>query len=102
MEKIYTDKTGSSTDDYGADFRKDFETRYSGSSDKYEAYAPAYEYGYRNASDPRFKNKSWGEVESTLKTDYLRDNPSSTWEKVKDSVRYGWEKVTGKRSAAGH
>lgn len=96
VEKVGTQQTGN----YEADFRKDFETRYAGSGVKYESLAPAYQYGYSTASDPRFKDKSWGELESTLKTDYLRNNPNSTWDNVKGAVRYGWKKVTGKRSAA--
>jgi uncharacterized protein (TIGR02271 family) len=94
-------EAGPTTGNYDADFRQDFETRYAGSGVQYESFAPAYQYGYTSASDPRFKNKSWQEVESTLKTDYLRRNPNSTWDNIKGAARYGWEKVTGKRSAAG-
>ena len=32
-----------------------------------------------------------------LRTDYLRNNPNSAWDRMKGAVRYGWEKVTGKR-----
>jgi hypothetical protein len=45
----------------------------------YEIYAPAYQ------------------IETTLRTVYERNNPSSTWDSVKDAVRYGWEKVSGGR-----
>ena len=100
VEKLGTEETaGRTTSAYDADFRRDFETRYARSGVQYESFAPAYQYGYASASDPRFRNKSWEEVESTLKTDYLRNNPNSTWDNIKGAARYGWEKVTGKRSA---
>ncbi len=60
-------------------------------------YAPAYEYGSTMAADPRYQGKNWAEVEPTLRTDYARRYPESTWESIKDSVRSGWDKVTGKR-----
>jgi uncharacterized protein (TIGR02271 family) len=59
--------------------------------------SPAYKYGYSAASDPRYANRSWSDAEENLRTDYLRQNPDSKWDEVKSDVRYGWEKVTGKR-----
>lgn len=89
--------------DYGDEFRRDFETRYASSGGAYEDYAPAYTYGYQSASDPRYQGRSWDDVEPDLRTDYGRRYPNSTWEKMKGSIRYGWDKVTGRgRSAATH
>jgi uncharacterized protein (TIGR02271 family) len=82
---------------YEDDFRNDFQTRYGTSGADYQSYAPAYEYGYKMAGNPQYKGANFDEVESTLKTDYLRNNPNSTWDQAKGAVRYGWEKVTGKR-----
>jgi uncharacterized protein (TIGR02271 family) len=84
--------------DYDSDFREDFRTRYGTvRGAKYETYAPAYQYGHRMASDQRYQGRSWNDVESTLRTDYEREYPGGKWEQMKDSVRYGWEKVTGRR-----
>lgn len=83
--------------DYGDDFRQDWQSRYSTSGEPYETYAPAYDYGYRSASDPRYQGKNWSDVQQDLRTDYTRKNPNSSWERMKDAVRYGWEKVTGNR-----
>jgi len=83
--------------DYTSDFRRDYQTRYASSGVPYETMAPAYDYGYRSASDPRYKGRNWPEVERDLRTDYERNYPGSAWEKTKDAVRYGWEKVTGRR-----
>jgi len=83
--------------DVGADYRSDWESRYAASGGSYEDYRPAYEYGYRSASDPRYQGRSWSDAERDLRTDYMREHPNSTWDRVSGAVRYGWEKVTGKR-----
>jgi uncharacterized protein (TIGR02271 family) len=91
--------TGTAYDD--TDFRNDFQTRYGSTPGaSYDTYSPAYRYGYEAASDPRYKGKDFSEIESDLRSDYGRRYPNSTWEKMKDSIRYGWDKVTGKASAA--
>ncbi len=83
--------------DYASDFRRDWQERYANSGHGYETYQPAYEYGYRSASDSRYRNRNWSDVEQDLRTDYMRNNPNSSWDRVQGAVRYGWEKVTGKR-----
>jgi uncharacterized protein (TIGR02271 family) len=83
--------------DYDSDFRRDYETRYSSSGEPYENYAPAYQFGSRYASNPDYRGKSFEDSEERLKTEYLRNNPNSAWDRAKGAVRYGWEKVTGKR-----
>jgi uncharacterized protein (TIGR02271 family) len=89
---------GEAMSEYDADFRRDFGSRYASDRNAaYETYAPAYRYGYEMASDARYRGKRWDDVESTLRTDYERHNPNSAWDRFKGAVRYGWEKVTGKR-----
>ena len=92
-------RAGSKTD-YDTDFRNDFKTRYGSSGGSYDTYEPSYRYGSEMANDPRYKGRSYDDVESELKSDYQRRNPESTWENMKDSVRYGWDKMTGNRSQA--
>jgi len=88
--------SGSNTG-YAEDFRRDYDSRFASSGVPYETMRPAYEYGYSSASDPRYSGRQWSDVEQDLRNDYTRANPNSTWEKAKDAVRYGWERVTGKR-----
>jgi len=97
MDRIADTDIAGSNDDYRADFRRDWESRYAGEGATWETYQPAYEYGYRTAGDPRYRGRDWSDVEDDLRTDYLRNNPNSTWDRMKGAVRYGWEKVTGKR-----
>lgn len=94
-----TSQANSDYDD--TDFRNDFQTRYGASGASYDTYAPAYRYGYEMGNDPRYQGRSYDEMESQLRSDYGNRYPNSTWEKMKDSVRYGWEKVTGRSRAAG-
>jgi uncharacterized protein (TIGR02271 family) len=88
---------GAAFDD--SDFRVDFKKRYATSGESYDTYLPAYRYGYDMASDPRYKGRSFDQVESDLRAEYERRYPRSTWEKMKDAIRYGWNKVTGKAQA---
>jgi uncharacterized protein (TIGR02271 family) len=90
--------TGTSFDD--SDFRDDFQERYAASGASYDTYLPAYRYGYDMASDPRYRGRSFDEIEPDLRLEYGRRHPQSAWEKMKDAVRHGWNKVTGKAQAA--
>jgi len=85
---------------YNDDFRRDFQTRYASTGGNYEDYAPAYQYGFQAAGDPRYQGRSWDDVESDLRSDYSRRYPNSTWDRIKDSIRYGWDKVTGRAKSA--
>lgn len=85
-------------EDSGAlDFRGDFQTRYAGSRHSYDDVAPAYRYGTTLASDQRYANRSWDDIETDARSDWQRRYPHSTWEEMKAAVRHGWENVTGKR-----
>ena len=86
--------------DYDADYRRDFQTNYGTSGANYDEYAPAYRYGYEMANDPRYRGRKFDEVESDLRADYGQRYPNSAWDRFKNSIRYGWDKVTGKANAA--
>ncbi|MGI9073730.1 MAG: YsnF/AvaK domain-containing protein [Bryobacteraceae bacterium] len=100
VENLGEQGAKSSRSNIDDDFRSHFTNYYGTTGDTYENYAPAYRYGYDSASDPRYQGRDFNEVESDLRTDYARRYPTSTWEKIKDSVRYGWDKVTGRSSSA--
>jgi uncharacterized protein (TIGR02271 family) len=88
------------TANYDDEFRRDFQTRYASTGGNYEDYAPAYQYGFQAASDTRYQGRNWDEVESDVRSDYGRRYPNSAWDRVKDSIRYGWDKVTGRAKSA--
>jgi hypothetical protein len=82
--------------EYQADCRRDYETKYARSGARWDSMEPAYQYGHRMAADPRYRGRSWSEVESDMRASYAREHPNSNWDSVKDAIRYGWERVSGR------
>jgi hypothetical protein len=85
-----TDNQSLSDDDY----RSHWQTNYAGSGGRYEDHAPAYQYGSRLAGDERYSSTQWNDIEPQVRTDWESNNAGHPWEKAKDAVRYGWEKMT--------
>ncbi len=83
---------------YDAGYRNHWEKNYGSRYGDYATYEPAYRWGSSSAQNTTYRGRNWEDIEDTMKTDYLRNNPNSTWDNVKGAVRYGWEKATGKRS----
>ena len=82
--------------DYDTDYRQDFNTRYANRGLSYDTYAPAYQFGNTYASDQRYAGRDWNDVESDMRNDWM-SRGHGKWEDFKDSVRYGWDKIRGKR-----
>ncbi|GIZ52764.1 YsnF/AvaK domain-containing protein [Noviherbaspirillum aridicola] len=80
-----------------AEFRRHWQSTYGTSGGRYEDYDAAYRYGTTAAGSDRYRNHQWSEVEPQLRSDWEANHPGSAWEKVKDAVRYGTERVTGRR-----
>jgi len=78
------------------DFRRHWQTAYGTSGGRYEDYDAAYRYGSTVAGSGRYQNYQWSDVEPQLRSDWESQHPESTWEKVKDAVRYGAERVSGR------
>ena len=87
--------TSMTSDD--SDYRTHWQTAYGQSGGRYEDYDAAYRYGSMAGGSERYKNYRWEDAESNLRSDWERDHPESTWDKVKDAVRYGAERVSGKQ-----
>ena len=49
------------------------------------------------ANDPKYRGKSWNDVETNLKGDYERNYPKSRWDDVSSAIRHAWESITGRR-----
>ncbi|RZI44346.1 DUF2382 domain-containing protein [Herbaspirillum sp. HC18] len=90
----YTD-TAMTSDD--SDYRTHWQNAYGQSGGRYEDYDAAYRYGSTMAGSERFRNYRWEDAEPSLRSDWERDHPESTWDKIKDAVRYGAERVSGRR-----
>jgi hypothetical protein len=77
-----------------SDFRRHWQGAYGASGASYEDYAPAYRYGYQMAGQERYRNHRWGDVEPEVQQAWESGNAGHPWERVKEAIRYGWEKVT--------
>ena len=62
----------------------------------YDYYRTAYRYGAESAG--RFAGKDWNSVEPDLESGWsaYRADAKSTWQDIKDAVRDGWDRVTGR------
>lgn len=76
-----------------SDFRTHWQSAYGRSGGRYEDYDAAYRYGSTMAGSERYRNYRWEDAEPQMRSDWEASNPNSSWEKVKDAVRYGAEKV---------
>ena len=75
------------------DFRGHWKTAYGSSGAQYDDYAPAYQYGASLAGDQRYLGHDWTTNESAIRRQWEQSHPQSAWDKVKDAVRYGWNRV---------
>jgi uncharacterized protein (TIGR02271 family) len=89
--------TAATADD--ADFRRHWQSAYGNTGGRYEDYDAAYRYGSTLAGTENFRNYRWDDVEPDVRRNWESSHPESTWDKVKDAVRYGAEKVTGRGSS---
>jgi len=95
VEQLGASGTGGTTTD-DTDFRRHWQSAYGQSGGRYEDYDAAYRYGTTAAGTDRYKNYRWEDAEPSMRSEWESSHPESTWEKVKDAVRYGAERVTGK------
>jgi uncharacterized protein (TIGR02271 family) len=77
------------------DFRRNFQSQYSKQGERYDTYSPAYQYGSTLSTMSTYKGKDWSEIEQNVHKDWESRHPG-TWEKFKDSIRYGWDKAKSK------
>jgi uncharacterized protein (TIGR02271 family) len=84
--------TGAMTED--ADFRSHWQSSYAQAGGRYEDYAPAYQYGSTLGADERYRGQRWDAIEPQVRADWEAQHVGNPWEKAKDAVRVGWEKMT--------
>jgi hypothetical protein len=81
-------------DAYEDDFRNNWRTNYSTQGGAYEDYAPAYLYGYGLVYEERYRGRDWNSIQEEVQRDWETRQPG-TWDRMKNSVRYAWDKATG-------
>lgn len=95
VEQMDAPGSARSFSDHEDHFRQDFETNYASQGGEYDQYAPAYEYGYRMATDPRYSSGDWSTIEPQVQSDWQRNGPGP-WDKLKSAVRSGWLSARGR------
>jgi hypothetical protein len=75
-------------------YRSHWQNSYGSAGGRYEDYAPAYQYGSTLADDERYRGHQWNDIEPQVRSDWESRNSGSPWERAKEAVRYGWEKIT--------
>lgn len=83
-------------DDYRDDFRQHYDASYVNSGYTYDEYLPAYRYGYYLATDNRYRDYTWEQLEPTART-YWEEQNVGPWERFKDAVQNAWMRVTERR-----
>jgi hypothetical protein len=76
---------------YDDRFRNHYQSNYT-SDYTYEQVQPAYRYGYDLATDERYIDRDWNEVEPEARRRWDERNPG-TWEAFKDAVRHAWKEI---------
>jgi uncharacterized protein (TIGR02271 family) len=77
---------------YDPIFRKHCATAFAGRGVTYTEYEPAYRYGYELGTNERYRGRDWATLEADARRDWEARHPS-TWERFKDAIHYGWDKV---------
>jgi stress response protein YsnF len=77
---------------YDATFREHYTTAFTTSGAPYAVYEPAYRYGYELGTNERYRGRDWAALEAEARCDWEARHPS-TWERCKEAVRYGWNRV---------
>jgi hypothetical protein len=76
---------------YDERFRSHFER--GGYGTDYDAYRPAYHFGYDLGRDDRYRGRSWEEVEPEARQEWERRGERGTWDRFRDSIRHAWEET---------
>ena len=75
-------------------FRSHWQDTYSYSGGTFQEYEPAYRYGLSMAGSTVYHGRPWEDVETELRETWLHSYPESAWDKFKDAVREGWNRIT--------
>lgn len=95
VEQLGAQATGTGRTVSDDEFRTHWQSSYGSSGGKYEDYALAYRYGANLANQQKYSGYRWDELEPQVRSDWEATHAGSPWEKTKNAVRYGWEKMTG-------
>ena len=67
---------------------------FASSGTAYEAYEPAYRYGYDLGTSERYQGRDWVALETDARRDWEARQPG-TWTRFQGAIRHAWEAVRG-------
>lgn len=80
---------------YADEYRRHYSSTFASSGAAYAEYEPAYRYGYDLGTNERYRSGDWTTFETDARRDWEQRHPG-TWERFKDAIRHGWDKVRSK------
>ncbi len=75
-------------------YRQRWQQRYGNTGGRWEDDEPAYRYGYGLRDRPEYRGRAWSDVESDVRQDWERRNPSAPWERAREGIRDTWDDTT--------
>jgi uncharacterized membrane protein len=82
---------GSDMERFRTGWRGHYQSQFATSGNKYEQYEPAYQFGHTLRTEPRYRDYDWNRLEPEARRTWEQRNPGTTWDQIRDAVRYSWE-----------
>lgn len=77
-------------EDYRGNFLEHCRTTYGVDESGFETYEPAYRFGYDSAAHDDFRDRDFGEAETTLRPYYEREYGEGSYDTARDAIEYGY------------
>jgi hypothetical protein len=87
-------------DDVSSEYSTHWQQQHGSSGGRWEDYEPSYRYGYEMSMSPRYRGRSFSDVEPELRRDWETQHRDKPWDRFADSIRDAWEGVTHQDKAA--
>jgi uncharacterized protein (TIGR02271 family) len=85
-------RTGENWTEVMPTYRSRWEQSHRGA--RWEEAEPAYRYAYEMQNDPKYRGRSYSEIEKDLRSDWKNRGEPTAWDKVSTNVREAWNDIT--------
>jgi uncharacterized protein (TIGR02271 family) len=75
-------------------YRQRWQQRYGAQGGRWDEYEPSYYYAWQMHNDPRYRGRSWAQVEPELRRDWETRYPDKPWDGAREVIRETWEEHT--------
>ena len=75
-------------------YRQRWQERHGASGSHWEDAEPGYRYGHDMRKRSEYRGRTWSDVEPEAQRDWTERNPSTPWDRARESVRDAWENAT--------